>query len=94
MTEYHPIESEYQPLDTAKEREDLYRTLTDGRNVLASFMCDEKEKTAHRIRAVMALSEVIKKQLLFIRDEEKYDELKKKIDGLIKQYGKRNQVIK
>ncbi|GAF99966.1 unnamed protein product, partial [marine sediment metagenome] len=38
--------------------------------------------------------ETAKTLRLFLLDVEKYDELEKKIDGLIKQNGKRDRVIK
>ncbi|MEE8570476.1 MAG: hypothetical protein V3S97_05730 [Candidatus Bathyarchaeia archaeon] len=81
--------SEDQLIDMEDEREDVYRKFKDGFNVLASIMYDEKTKPALRIRAMRDLSKTAKTLRLFLLDVEKYGELEKKIDGLIKQYGKR-----
>ena len=86
--------SNHKPFDVKEEREDVYRKLKCGYDVLASIMCDGKENLIHRIRAATALPETAKTLRLFLLDVEKYDELEKKIDGLIKQNGKRDRVIK
>ncbi|GAF96983.1 unnamed protein product, partial [marine sediment metagenome] len=43
--------SNHKPIDVKEEREDVYRKLKCGYDVLASIMNDEKENLIHRIRA-------------------------------------------
>ena len=83
------ILSDYQPIDFKEEREDVYRKLKDSYDVLASIIYNGNENVIHRLRAVMALSEIAKTRRLYILDEEKYNELKKEIKEIKKQFGKR-----
>jgi hypothetical protein len=77
--------SEHELFNSAKEREDIYRKLKDAFDFLASIIIDEEASVIQRIRATKTLSETAKTMRSYIRDEERLDELARKIKKIKKQ---------
>ncbi|MCK4953614.1 hypothetical protein KAS14_07500 [Candidatus Bathyarchaeota archaeon] len=74
-------------LDTTLERDDVYRKIKDAFDYVASIVIDEEVSPVHRIRAAKALSDLAKTLRVYIRDEERIDELEKRIKEIEKRVG-------
>lgn len=74
-------------LDTTLERDDVYRKIKDAFDYVVSIVIDEEVPPVHRIRAAKVLSDLAKTLRVYMRDEERIDELDKKIKEIEKSVG-------
>ncbi len=78
-------------IDTEAERVDIYGKLKDCFDFLASIVFEGRTSVDFRIRAVRVLAETAKILRLFLRDEEKFDELEKEVRELEKRMQKKEE---
>jgi len=74
--------TKFEQLSVPEERLNVYWKLRDTLDYLASTVHNHKLHVRYRLRATQALSEIAKTLRIFIMDEEKIQELEKKVEKL------------